>query len=94
MNKTPKPASMSKKINLREVSVQTIDGSVQKIDFSEAIANAVYFSAKDIAVAEAARELYKSGECDYSDAMAEAVRGVVERNYGIVVSTAITGVLK
>lgn len=94
MDKKQKTDKMNKKINLREVSVPAIDGSVQAVDFSRDIANAIYFSAKDIAVADAARELYKSGECEYSDAMAEAVRGVAERNYGIVVSTAINSALE
>lgn len=80
---------MSDKINLKQVAVTAIDGSEQKVDFSKEIANGIYFSTKDLGVAEKARELYKNGECDKDEQIVSAIREAVERMYGAVVKAAV-----
>lgn len=84
---------MSKKINFKEIVITAIDGKVQKVDFSKEIANGIYFATKDLGVAETARELYKSGECECDDKFTTEVKQFVERSYGAVVGEAINKVL-
>lgn len=84
---------MEKKINLKEVSITLIDGTVQATDLSKEIANGIYFSTRDLGVAEKARELYRTGECGNDEQITSAIREFVGKSYGAVVQTAVEACL-
>ncbi len=82
-----------KMIDLREVAVPHLDGTVEKVDVSKQIANPMYFGAKDIAQTELARQIYATGKCQHTPENADAIRAVASSLYGYVVLSAIEQVL-
>ena len=83
-----------KKINLQNVEITNVDGKTTKVDFSKELANQIYFSTKDLGVAEAIRDLYKSGECDATDAVINEITQKAEQMYGVIVAQAIKNAIK
>lgn len=60
-----------KKINLKEVKVPKIDGTTTTIDVSKDVASFTYDSAQDLEVVAACMDLFKTGECDWSEKVKE-----------------------
>lgn len=48
-------------IDFREIEVENIDGSINKMDFSKELGNAIYGQTKDIGEVEMARKMFKTG---------------------------------
>jgi hypothetical protein len=64
-------AEKKRMINLKEVEVPNIDGTTVKIDVSKDVASITYNSTQDLEVVSACMDLFKNGECDYSDKVKE-----------------------
>lgn len=81
-----------KKIVLKEIEVKEIDGTVNKVDISQRIAQELYVVAHDLPVVLAAQELYRSGECtpksDDYDRVVSSIRDLIA-GWGYVLRTAI-----
>ena len=60
-----------KKINLKEVKVPMIDGTTTKIDVSKDVASITYNSTQDLEVVAACMDLFKTGECEWSEKVKE-----------------------
>ena len=58
-------------INLKEVEVPNIDGTSVKIDVSKDVASITYNSTQDLEVVSACLELFKNGQCAYTDKIKE-----------------------
>ena len=82
------------KIKLNNITLVGLDGNKQTVDISKDIANAIYFKAQTLEVVEAMRDLYKTGECEHSELVADHIRAASEQMFGIVVRTAIEECLK
>lgn len=60
-----------KKINLKEVKVPMIDGTTTTIDVSKDVASITYNSTQDLEVVAACMDLFKTGECEWSEKVKE-----------------------
>jgi len=76
-------------INLKEVEVPNIDGTSVKIDVSKDVASITYNSTQDLEVVSACLELFKSGECEYSDKVKEDLTKTVNNLVRMVDGEAI-----
>lgn len=66
-------AEKKRKINLLKVKVVNVDGSEQELDLSKDIASNLYNRAMNVEEASASMELFKTGECDYSEALRDSI---------------------
>lgn len=81
---------MEKRINLTKVIIPELDGTQSEVDLSKTLASPLYNTAKTLPVVLAAQDLYKTGECEKSDEVIAALRGVMNAlDFGYVVVTAI-----
>ena len=62
-----------KKINLTKVKVLKVDGEEQIMDVSKDLSSAYYQRAETLEEASACMDLFKTGECDYSDVVKEGI---------------------
>lgn len=81
-----------KKISFREVEVTEIDGTVNKVDLNQRIAQELYAQAHDLPAVLAAQDLYRNGECipkpeDY-DLVVSTIRQLISQ-FGYVLRTSI-----
>lgn len=62
------------KANFKELEVENIDGSIEKVDLSKVIGNTIYGTAKTLEEAELARNIWKEGEVELSKEDVEIVK--------------------
>lgn len=72
---------MKKKINFKNIQVQTINGSVQELDMSKELGNAIYAKTMDLGELELAREIYKNGEAEIDEEQAAMLVRVIRDNF-------------
>ena len=79
-----------KVIDLTKVQVPEIDGQVSTVDMSKEISSKLYPQAQTLGVVTGCLDLFKTGYCEYSDEMRDAICSLLEHlGTGYVVKTAI-----
>lgn len=66
-------------IDLTHVQVEQVDKSVQTMDVSKIFASAMYNMAKTLPVSVACQDLYKSGKCEFTDEIKDAILLCLDR---------------
>lgn len=69
-------------INLRELEVENVDGSISKVDISKEVADWVYSQATTLSTHVAAQDLFKNGECEKTEEVVNAILNVA--NSGMI----------
>ena len=63
-------------INLRELEVENLDGSIAKVDISKEIAGMLFTQATTLGVHVAAQDLFKNGECEKTQEVVDAILNI------------------
>lgn len=65
-------------INLKDLEVENILGKKEKTDVSKDFAQMLFRSAQSLEVHVASQDLYKSGKCEKSKEVVEALKALVK----------------
>ena len=77
-------------IDLSGIDVMEVDGQHSKVDMSKDISRNLYPQAQSLEVVTGCLDLFKTGKCEYSDEMRDAIIGLLESSgTGYVLKTAI-----
>lgn len=66
-------------INLANVKVTNIDGSIAELDVAKDVASIVYKKTDSLAVASACMDLFKNGKCEWSEEVANELKETVSQ---------------
>lgn len=73
-------------INLTELEVENVDGSISKVDISKEVADWVYSHATTLGTHVAAQDLFKNGECEKTQEVVDAILNMA--NSGMILWSA------
>lgn len=77
-------------IDLTKVQLREIDGTLTEVDMSKDISRNLYGQAQTLEVVTGCLDLFKTGQCEYSDEMKDAVLQLLENSgTGYVLRTAV-----
>jgi hypothetical protein len=63
-------------INLTELEVENVDGSISKVDASKEIANLLFPQATTLGLHVASQDLFKKGECEKTEEVVNAILNI------------------
>ena len=67
-------------LNLKNLQIELIDGSVIEKDLSKEIANLVYQSTSDIGMLDVAMTLYKTGCVEIDENQGKIIKKIIDEN--------------
>jgi hypothetical protein len=80
-------------INFKELEIKNIDGTTQKVDIANQLANVLYYSTNSIAAVSTALDIYKVGRATLDTETAIAVKEVLKKNFTAIVQLALNPIL-
>lgn len=78
-----------KNLNLKNVQIEWIDGSIVEKDLSKDIANLIYQQTGDIGILDIAMTLYKEGEVSIPDIQIPNIKNIIDSHVKAFVKKAI-----
>ena len=80
-------------INFKELEIKNIDGTTQKVDIANQLANVLYYGTNSIAAVSTALDIYKVGRATLDAETAIAVKEVLKKNFTAIVQLALNPIL-
>lgn len=82
-----------KQIDFSNIIIKDIEGNDVAVDISKDLGNAIYYGARDIAVADLGRNIYHQKKVEMNDEDVKVVRQYIEREFKAIVKVAVLPML-